>query len=61
MIIAEIDELSFELQVFIDGFLSLYTHDFLNGVFDVENKVVLSEFVTFNLSKIKQVLNDEVH
>ena len=61
MIIAEIDELSFELQVFIDGFLSLYTHDLLNGVFDVENKVVLSEFVTFNLSKIKQVLNDEVH
>jgi len=61
MIIAEINKVNFELQVFIDGFLSLYTHDLLNGVFDVENKVVLSEFVTFNLSKIKQVLNDEVH
>ena len=60
-IIAEIDEISLELQVFIDGFLSLYTHDLLNGVFDVEHKVVLSELVSFNLSEVKQVLDNEVH
>ena len=61
LILTDIDEFSVELYPLVFSFLPLDAHHFLNSVFDVEHKVVFSEFVSFNLSEIKQVLDDEVH
>ena len=61
LLIADIDESGVELYILIFSFLPLDAHHFLNGVFDVEHKVVLSELVSFNLSEVKQVLDNEVH
>ena len=61
LIITDIDERGVELYPLVFSLLPLDAHHFLNSVFDVEHEVVLSEFVCFNLSEIKQVLDDEVH
>ena len=61
LILTDIDKFSVELYPLVFSLLPLAAHHFLNSVFDVEHKVVLSEFVSFNLSEVKQVLDNEVH
>ena len=60
-LIADIEECGVELYILVLGFLPLDAHHFLNGVFDVEHKVILPEFVSFDLCEIKEVLDDEIH
>ena len=58
---AYIYELSMEIQILVLSFLALNAHHFLNSVFNVEDSIVFSELVAFDLGKIQQILNDKAH
>ena len=55
------DKFRSKVQVFVDSLLFLHLHYLLNGVSDVNDLEVLSEFASLNLGVIKQVLDDKVH
>ena len=54
-------KLGIEFDLFIQSFLPLNAHDFLNSLPYVENRVVLPKFIAFDLCKVKHVLDDEIH
>ena len=55
------NEFGCKFKTLIQSLLSLDWHHFFNHLFDVECLVNFSEFLRFNLCKVKQVLNHEAH
>jgi hypothetical protein len=61
IIAGHVDKFNSEINLFIQGLLSLNAHYFFDGVPDVENLVVVPEFIAFDLCKVKHVLNYKIH
>jgi hypothetical protein len=49
------------LDFLILGCLSLDTHYFFDGISDIKLLYILSEFASFDLSEIQQILDQEIH
>jgi hypothetical protein len=56
-----IDETRRELNVIVDGLLPLSAHNFLDGVPDIKGFDILPEFASFDLGKVKKILDHIVH
>lgn len=52
IIFLNVNKADLKIYVFVSGFLSLYAHYFLNGVYYVKRFKILSEFTRFYLGKI---------
>lgn len=61
IILSNIDEIYFEIQILIFGLLSLNAHYFLNGFPDIKKFKIVSEFITLDLSEVEHVLYNKIH
>ena len=60
-LLTDIDKLDIKVYVFILGFLSQNAHDFLNGVPNVENFVIVPKLIRLDLGEVQHILYDKVH
>ena len=58
---SNIDKLDIKLDIFSNGFLLLYAHDFLYSLSNVKDLNILSELAFLDLRKVQQILNNEEH